>query len=158
MLARHKVYPIDAVEVELSLWCTDILHNDIAKTCAELNIPIVAYSPLGWGILAGVQIPEGDRRRYMAKFQGEALAQNMKLVTEVAKLAERKGVAQVQIALAWIHTLSGKPGMPTIIPIPGGSTSDKVTQNLTGVPRLDDAEMEEIDRILKENKIVGHRY
>lgn len=46
-----KVHPIAFVELEFSLYCTDILHNEIAKTCGELNIPIVAYSPLGRGFL-----------------------------------------------------------------------------------------------------------
>jgi pyridoxine 4-dehydrogenase len=83
---------------------------------------------------------------------------NIKLVNEVKDLASRKGAAPAQIALAWILTLSSKPGMPTIIPIPGGTTSDKVTQNLQGVPRLSDAEMAELDRILKENEVRGARY
>lgn len=47
----HKIHPIAAVEAELSLWSTDILENDVASTCAELGIPIVAYSPLGRGFL-----------------------------------------------------------------------------------------------------------
>ena len=47
-----KVHPIAAVEVELSLWATDILENGIAATCKELGIPILAYSPLGRGFLA----------------------------------------------------------------------------------------------------------
>jgi len=47
----HKIHPISAVEVEFSLWCTDILENGIAATCAELGIPIIAYSPLGRGFL-----------------------------------------------------------------------------------------------------------
>lgn len=46
-----KVHPIAAVEVELSLWATDILENGIASTCKELGIPILAYSPLGRGFL-----------------------------------------------------------------------------------------------------------
>jgi len=46
-----KVHKIEFVEVEFSMWATDILDNDVAKTCAELNIPIVAYSPLGRGFL-----------------------------------------------------------------------------------------------------------
>ena len=45
------VHKISAVEVEFSLFCTDILDNGVAKACAELNIPIVAYSPLGRGFL-----------------------------------------------------------------------------------------------------------
>ena len=44
---------IIAVEVELSLWTTDPLRNGIASACAELKIPIIAYSPLGRGMLTG---------------------------------------------------------------------------------------------------------
>ena len=146
----------------MSLFDLTILQNDVAKVCAELNIPIVAYSPLGRGVLAGAfttaaDIPDGDFRKMLPKFQDEAMKQNIKLVNEVNDLASRKGVAPVQIALAWVLTLSGKPGMPTIIPIPGGTTSAKVTQNLQA-PRLTDAEMAEIDAILKRNEIVGGRY
>ncbi|OJJ83477.1 aldo/keto reductase family protein [Aspergillus glaucus CBS 516.65] len=158
-----KVCPIAAVEVEFSLWDTSILENDIAKTCHELNIPIAAYSPLGWGALTGAftskdSFPEGDHRRNMQKFQDEYMVHNLKLIEEVKSLAERKSVAPVQIALAWILTLSEREDMPTIIPIPGGSTKDKVTQNLNGVPRLSESEMAEIEGILKENGVVGKRY
>ncbi|PWY81932.1 pyridoxal reductase [Aspergillus heteromorphus CBS 117.55] len=159
----HKVHPIAAVEVEMSLWDTTILHNDVAKVCAELDIPVVAYSPLGRGVLAGAftkleEIPEGDFRRTLPKYQDEAMKQNIKLVQEVNALATRKNVAPVQIAIAWVLALSGKPGLPTIIPIPGGTTVDKVTQNLQGVPVLSDAELDELKAILEENKIVGARY
>lgn len=47
----HAVHPIAAVEVEFSLWATDILDNGTAKTCGELGIPIIAYAPLGRGFL-----------------------------------------------------------------------------------------------------------
>lgn len=160
---RHKVHPIAAVEIELSLWDTHTLNDGVAETCAELGIPLVAYSPLGRGVLAGAftsvsEIPEGDFRKSLPKYQEDAMKHNIKLVNEVKDLASRKGVAPAQIALAWILTLSGKPGMPTIIPIPGGTTSDKVTQNLHGVPRLSDTEMGELDRILKKNEVRGARY
>lgn len=49
----HQVHPICCVEVELSLWSTDILENGIAATYRDLGIPIVAYSPLGRGFLTG---------------------------------------------------------------------------------------------------------
>ncbi|KAJ5630828.1 uncharacterized protein N7484_010928 [Penicillium longicatenatum] len=158
-----KVHPIAAVEVEMSLWSTDILENDIAKTCAELNIPVVAYSPLGRGVLTGAvtslsDIPEGDFRRHMARFQDANFEHNLKLINEVKSLASRKGVAPAQVALGWIRSLSGKPGMPTIIPIPGGTTVDKVTQNLVGVKLFSDEELAEVDAILKENTVAGARY
>lgn len=37
-----KITKIVAVEIELSLFCTEPLTNGIAKACAELNIPIIA--------------------------------------------------------------------------------------------------------------------
>jgi pyridoxine 4-dehydrogenase len=53
----HAVHPVSAVEVEFSLWATDILENDVAATCAELGIPIICYSPLGRGFLVSVASP-----------------------------------------------------------------------------------------------------
>lgn len=46
----HAVSPVSAVEVEMSLFSTDALTNGVFETCAELGIPVVAYSPLsrGW--------------------------------------------------------------------------------------------------------------
>lgn len=147
----------------MSLWSTDILENGIAKTCAELKIPVVAYSPLGRGVLAGAvtslnDIPEGDFRRQMSRFKEENFQHNLKLINEVNNLASRKNVAPSQIALAWIRTLSDKPGMPTIIPIPGGTTVDKLVQNMSGVDKLMDEDMAEIDAILKQHTVAGPRY
>ena len=160
---RQKVHPIAAVEVEMSLWSTDILENGIAQTCAELNIPVIAYSPLGRGVMTGAvtslaDIPENDIRRHMSRFQEENFQQNLKLINEVNSLAERKGVAPSQIALGWIRSLSNKPDMPTIIPIPGGTTIDKVVQNMVGVKLLSDEELAEIDVLLKEHTVAGPRY
>lgn len=43
-------------KVEVSLWSTDIFDNGVAQACAELDIPIVAYSPLGRGFLVRIMI------------------------------------------------------------------------------------------------------
>lgn len=147
----------------MSLWSTDILENGIAQTCAELKIPVVAYSPLGRGVLTGsvtslADIPAGDIRRRMSRFQEENFQHNMKLINEVNSMASRKGVPPGQIALAWVRSLSDKPGMPTIIPIPGGTTVDKVVQNMDGPKLLSDEELAEIDAILKEHTVAGARY
>lgn len=45
-----KITKIVAVEVELSLWSTDVLNNGVAAACAQYNIPLVAYSPMGRGV------------------------------------------------------------------------------------------------------------
>jgi pyridoxine 4-dehydrogenase len=52
----HGVHPVSAVEVEFSLWATEIIENGVAETCAELGIPIIAYAPLGRGFLVSTII------------------------------------------------------------------------------------------------------
>ncbi|RMZ91317.1 hypothetical protein DV736_g1419, partial [Chaetothyriales sp. CBS 134916] len=164
---------IDAVEAELSLWTTDILRNGVAATCARLGIPIVAYSPLSRGALAGEatiqsnkDLPEGDLRRAFPRFQDDALAHNNQLVDEVAKLAQRKGVTKAQVAIAWVRQLSGRVvpdgqggnvQVGTIIPIPGASTKQRVLEN-TELVELTSEELLEIDEIVKRNPIKGDRY
>lgn len=44
--AAAKVTKIAAVETELSLFCTEPLENGIAKACADLKIPLIAYASL----------------------------------------------------------------------------------------------------------------
>ncbi|KAF2214769.1 hypothetical protein CERZMDRAFT_66017 [Cercospora zeae-maydis SCOH1-5] len=157
-----KVAKIDAVEVEFSLWATEILENGVAETCAELDIPIVAYSPLGRGFLTGEikkpdDIPEGDMRRHMPRFQPDNFGQNLKLVTEIEALAQRKGVKPGQLAIAWCRAQGKKPGMPIIIPIPGASSVERVKENLVEI-ELSDADVKELDSLVASIRIVGGRY
>ena len=102
----HATHPIAALQTEYSLWSRDVEQHMLPLT-AELGIAFVAYSPLGRGIFGGdikdaASLAEGDRRRDHPRFQGEALARNLKLVEPVRDLAARKGVAPAQIALAWV--------------------------------------------------------
>ena len=158
----HKVHPICAVEVELSLWETDILTNGVASTCAELGIPIIAYSPLGRGFLTGQikkyeDLGENDMRKRFPRFQKDVFGKNMELVEELEKLAKKKGCTPAQLALAWVRQLGEKEDMPVIIPIPGATTEARVTENM-GVVRLSQEDMQEIDGILKDTVVLGDRY
>lgn len=168
----HAIHPIASVEVELSLWTTDILRNGIAATCAKLGIPIVAYSPLSRGALAGdgirknADIPDGDFRKIMPRFQDDVLDYNNQVLDEVGKLAARKGVTKSQIAIAWVRELSHRTittqdgdrvKLGTIIPIPGATTPERIVENSKLVD-LTDEEMEEIAAILKKNPVKGDRY
>jgi pyridoxine 4-dehydrogenase len=157
-----KVVKVVAVEVEVSLWATDIFTNGVAQACSELSIPIVAYSPIGRGFLTGsiktpADIPADDFRKHLPKFQGEAFANNIKLVEEIEGLAKRKGVTPAQVGIAWLTALSGRKGNPVIIPIPGASSEGRVKENSMQV-QLTDAELDEIEGILKGFVPQGGRY
>lgn len=167
------IHPIAAVEVELSLWATDILGNGVAAACAELKIPIVAYSPLCRGALTdntirkNSDIPDNDHKKHLPKFQDDVLEHNNKITDEVELLAKRKGCTKAQVAIAWVRGLTGRevpagPGgknirLGEIIPIPGATTTERVVENTTFVELTDD-EMSEIAKILRANPIRGERY
>lgn len=157
----HKVHPIAAVEVELSLWTRDILTNGIAATCAELGIPIIAYAPLSRGALAD-DFPTKNsglpaHRRIFPKFQDDALANNMNLTKEVENLARNRGCSKSQMAIGWVRGLSGRNGLGTIIPIPGAEKAEWVRENCEDI-MLSDAEMKALEEILSHHQIVGERY
>lgn len=157
-----KVHPIAAVEVEFSLWSTDILENGVAATCAELGIPIVAYSPLGRGFLTGKykkhsDIEEDSMLHHMPRFQPEVFDDNIKLLHAVEDIAKAKNATPAQIALGWVLTQSGAKGMPTIIPIPGATTSARIEENMKPA-KLSDEDMKTLDDILKKFAPIGARY
>src|SRR5436305_6515044 len=62
-----SVHPITTVEVEFSLWSTDIKKNGVLEACNDLGIKIIAYSPLGRGILSGRWEKQDDLPKELVK-------------------------------------------------------------------------------------------
>ena len=156
------VHPIAAVEVEVSLWEDNAFKNGVAATCAELGIPIVAYSPLGRGILTGQirkreDFPEGDARLHFPRFSEENFPKNLELADTLGAFAKQKGCSPAQLALAWVRSRGDKKGMPVFVPIPGATTEARVDENMemVGLSAEEDAE---IDKILTSFVPVGDRY
>lgn len=174
-----RVHKIAAVEVEFSLWSTHILENGVAQACAELDIPIIAYSPLGRGFLVRYRrlsfnldnadfrqtgqiksyddIPDDSLIKQYPRFQPDVFEENMKLVREVEKLASEKGCTPAQIALGWIVAQSGKNGLPQIVPIPGATTEERIAENM-GPAQLSTEDVQTLNGILKALPVQGDRY
>jgi len=102
-------------------------------------------------------IPEGDFRKTLPRFQPENFGVNLKLVKELEKIARQKGCTPAQLAISWVRNLSGKDGNPVIIPIPGATTEERVMENAKEVA-LSDHEIADIDLVLKSCDVVGGRY
>jgi aryl-alcohol dehydrogenase-like predicted oxidoreductase len=125
----HAVHPITAVQTEYSLWTRDPSENGVLDTCRELGIGFVAYSPLGRGFLSGrfkspEELDENDFRRHGPRFTGENLEANLKLASKVAEIAEEKGIAPAQLAIAWVLAQG-----QDIVPIPGTKRRTYLEQN-----------------------------
>lgn len=156
----NAIVPIAAVEVEFSLFETSILTNGVASTCAKLKIPVVAYSPLGRGLLTGkissaADLPASLKR--LDKLQGENFEHNLKLVKALQEVSEtHKGQPLSVLALSWIRQLSGRDGFGVFIPICGSSKAENVRSNSMNV-ELTEEDFSRIRKILEENRVVGER-
>ena len=165
--AIYKEYGeyLACVEVELSIASPEIISNGILVTCNEFGIPVVAYAPLGRGLLTGslkstADIPEGDFRGQLKRFQDDAIAHNLTLVKFLqdeiaAKRSDNPSLPQV--AIGWVRGLRREYPKTNIIPIPSGSSVEKVSVNFDHIDLSDD-EMSKIKDFLKSFKIAGDRY
>ena len=157
-----SVAPIAGVEVEVSMFEDNVFRNGVAAACAELDIPVVAYSPLGRGFLTGQirsrsDLPEDSMLRHYPRYSEENFDKNLQLVRKVEEAAKRKGCTTAQFALAWVWAQSGKKGMPTFVPIPGATTVERVHENMK-VVELTPEELAEVDGVLKSFTVAGTRY
>lgn len=139
----HAVHPIAAVQSEWSLWTRDP-EAEVLPTLRELGIGFVPYSPLGRGFLTGAldaaSIGDGDFRKTLPRFEGEALAANQAIVEAVKSVAARKGCTPAQLALAWLLNQG-----EDVVPIPGTTKAHRLEENAgaAGVT-LSRAELDEI--------------
>ena len=154
-----SVHPIAAVEVEYSLVFTEIRDNGVVSACAELQIPIVAYSPVGSGLLTGQMTGDdlSDFQKAVPRFQGENLRKNLELVAALNKLAEQKGCKLPVFAINWVKAQSGIRGFPPMIPIPGATTISRVDQNMKTI-HFTAEDLDNIEGILAAQPVWGGRY
>lgn len=98
----HKVHPVSAVQIEYSL-ASRVAESKILPTTRELRISLVAYGALSRGLLScqSISLQPSDFRNYLPKFSPENKEHNDKLVDELKRLADSKGVTAAQLALPW---------------------------------------------------------
>ncbi|KAK9453291.1 NADP-dependent oxidoreductase domain-containing protein [Dipodascopsis uninucleata] len=153
----YKIHPISAVQIEYSLFSHEAERNGLLDACKELGVSVVAYSPLGRGVLTGAfkslsDFSKDDWRSTNPRFQKESYEANMKLVDEVEKIAEKKGATPGQIALAWVMEQGG-------IPIPGSTKIHRVVENIGSVNvKLSADDMAHIRELIDKIPIIGDRY
>ncbi|KAI2472085.1 putative aldo/keto reductase [Annulohypoxylon bovei var. microspora] len=157
-----KIVKVVGVEVELSLFSRHVLEDGVADACAQYDIPLVAYSPIGRGWLGGGIKTLDDvlpQLRSYPWFQPPNFEVNLELARQVEALAAEKGVTPAQLAIAWTKRLSTwRKGAPkTIIPIPGATTAARVKENSV-IVEISDDEMRLIDATLAKFPPSGNRY
>jgi aryl-alcohol dehydrogenase-like predicted oxidoreductase len=153
----HSIHPLTAVQSEYSLFERSIEEDGIIKTLEELQIGLVAYSPLGRGFISGeIQHPqdlaENDFRRSIPRFQGEQFYKNIELLNEIKLIADERKITASQLALAWIASKG-------FLAIPGTKRVKYVEQNIEASQLiLTTEELNRLENIIPLGTITGNRY
>jgi aryl-alcohol dehydrogenase-like predicted oxidoreductase len=154
----HAVHPIAAVQNEYSLLYRE-QGDDTRATTRELGISLVAYAPLGRGLLTSdiadpATLADGDTRKRQPRYAGDNLKHNRALAEKVQAIAKRKGCTPAQLALAWVLAQGDD-----VIPIPGTKKSARLAENVGALNvKLSAAELAEIDAAVPKGAVKGTRY
>jgi aryl-alcohol dehydrogenase-like predicted oxidoreductase len=150
-----KVHPIAAVQSEYSIFSRDI-EASVIPACIETGATLVAYSPLGRGMLSGrfrdESLGDGDFRSLTPRFQGDAYAANVALVDEIEVVAAAKACTPAQIALAWVLGRGDH-----VMTIPGTTQLENLQVNLGAYDiSLSGEEQATLDKLA--DRVRGDRY
>ena len=154
----HAAHPIAALQTEYSPW-TRNPEIAVLDACRELGVTFVAFSPVGRGFLAGgvsdtAALEDGDFRKAMPRFQGEAFAANLKMFEGFAALAREAGCTPAQLCLAWILQKD-----ETLVPIPGTTNPDHMRENAAAAAiRLSADVMAKVEELVNPQTVTGPRY
>ena len=152
-----KVHPITALQSEYSLWSRDP-EGEILDTCRELEISLVAYSPLGRGFLS--RRHSGQRDLEMAttgtilRALRTNLDRNLELLEKFEEVAKDKKCTPAQLALAWVLAQG-----EDIVPIPGTKRRERLDENLGALNvELTSEDLERLAEMFPPDVAAGERY
>lgn len=117
--------PLASNQVAYSLIDRRPEQSGLLQFCHERNITLIAYSPLGMGMLTGKYTPEnpppGGRRRIYNRLFLAALAPLVKLMREIGEA--HGGRSPSQVALNWVIAKGA-------LPIPGAKNARQADDNV----------------------------
>jgi aryl-alcohol dehydrogenase-like predicted oxidoreductase len=151
MKRAHAIAPITSLQPPYSLVTREIEKEILPYTKAN-NIGVIAYSPMGAGLLTGsmtaervANFTEEDWRKRLPNFREPLLSRNLRLVESLREIGKRHGRTPGQVAIAWTlanHAITGA--------IVGFRSPQQVEGILGGADfRLSQSDLAEIENALK---------
>ncbi|MDW6063587.1 aldo/keto reductase [Streptomyces sp. FXJ1.4098] len=125
----HAVHPVSVLQTEYSVF-ERAVEVEVLPVVRELGIGFVPYSPLGRGFLTSAvkpaaEYPADDMRSWDERWQPGNYEKNLAAVRELTALADAKGIAVTQLALAWLLAQG-----EDIVPIPGTRSPHRLAENV----------------------------
>jgi aryl-alcohol dehydrogenase-like predicted oxidoreductase len=141
-LAKRGI-PLASNQVEYSLLSRQIERNGLIDFCRDHNIKIIAYSPLGQGLLTGKYTPDnppkGLARRQKSSKHLDTIQPLIGLMREIGEA--HGGKTPAQVALNWTICKG-------TLPIPGAKNAKQASQNAGALGwRLSPDQIAVLDRV-----------
>jgi aryl-alcohol dehydrogenase-like predicted oxidoreductase len=131
--------------------------REMIPLCREEGIGLIPWSPLARGFLAGNRRKEdyGETIRAKTDDYGQKMYyqdSDFAVVDRVSKIARKRGVSNIQIALAWILH---QPGISA--PIIGASRMDHLDEAIAALDvKLDAGELKALGEPYRPHPVLGH--
>ncbi|KXK62458.1 aldo/keto reductase [Micromonospora rosaria] len=150
----HALAPVDSFQPPLS--ALDRGAAEEIAWCARNQVGVIAYSPLGSGLLTGAfstertaALPPTDWRSRDPRFRGRGLQKTLHLTRTLTDIATRHDATTSAVAIAWVLAWRGVTGAIT-----GARRPDQIDDWSTGATmRLSAADLEAIATVLREERV-----
>jgi aryl-alcohol dehydrogenase-like predicted oxidoreductase len=147
-LARYDL-PLASNQVHYNLLHRNPEKNGVLDACRELDVALIAYSPLEQGLLTGkYRVTDGQTpkpvgmRRYMPAFNKRRRSRMEPLLQVLETISKAHGKTIGQVALNWLLSKDEH-----IIPIPGAKNRRQAEENAGAVGwHLSKEEMVQIEQ------------
>lgn len=119
--------PLASNQVEYSLLHRQPETNGVLDACRELDVTLIAYTPLAGGLLTGKYSaqnrPRGFFRRVLPRYRRRALEQVQTVIELLREIGVRHSKTPSQVALRWLIE------DPFVLPIPGAKNAAQARAN-----------------------------
>lgn len=138
------VVPIAGIQVEHSL-VQRATEQDLISAAKALGLGVVAYSPLGGGVLTGKYRTQNTENRRDeawggAGFQPENTPQRSAIIDTLMAISNEAQVTPGEIAIAWVAAKGSLPiiGPRTLVQLESNLAAANVALSLEQIARLDE--------------------
>lgn len=152
-LQRHGL-PLAVNQMQYSLLHREIEDNGVLDTARAMGVTIIAYTPLGSGLLTGKyhQNPELlEKKSFPQRMMlRRDLERTRPLIEAMQEIGTAHNATVAQVALNWVVNFHGD----TIVTIPGATKVEQARDNAGALHfKLNDEELARLDKLSKETVI-----
>ena len=148
---KKRGLPLAVNQMEYSLLDRQIESNGVLDAARELGVTIVAYTPLGYGLLTGKyhKNPELFKQTPRGSMLKRKFEQSRPIVAALEDIGKKYDATSGQVALNWVIYNQGE----SVVAIPGATKAEHAKQSAGAMSfKLSDDELARLDELSKEFK------